>query len=244
MKRIIGFLIILMPLFGCKENTTESTLSGDIVGKIVLYADNGLALQDNSGIQISMEGRSFSTLSSTDGSWKLTNVPAGIYTVTFSKTGFTTRKNFNFQFVGGGTYYFGSMNLGQLPSASITQLQFIKRDSMAFFTIQGRLSSADSLQRNIRIVFDTKPFTISPTMTFLFWTDAAIPPDSLSFSFIYGFYDYINTSIGVSTGSKLYFRAFVLPRAGYYGNYNPANGNDEYYTTGLSFTNLDSLIVP
>jgi hypothetical protein len=247
MKYSISFLIFLVSLMGCKGDPGPAgpTPSGNIVGTLILYSDNALTLQDKSGAQVSIEGRSFSASTTADGTWTLVDVPAGVHTLVFSKTGFATQKYFNFQFVGAGTYYFPSIAyLAQIPLVTVTQIKVMRLDTTSYFTVQCKLSSSDSLPRRVGIIFDKIPIAVSPTMTFLFPSDQDIPPDSTSFSFSFRFDDYVKAEYGLSQGSKLYLRAFALPRVGSYGSYNPATSKTEIYSSGFSFTSLDSLIVP
>lgn len=44
-------------------------------------------------------------------------------------------------------------------------------------------------------------------------------------------------------GMKLYTRAFIFPRIGYYINRNVATGIYEVYGDGIPFTKLDSVVV-
>jgi CarboxypepD_reg-like domain len=236
MKYAISILFLLSSLAGCKgdQGPAGPIPTGSIVGTIHLFADNGLPLHDESGALVSIEGESFSTLTSTNGSWKLAGIPAGVYTLVFSKTGFTTYKEFNFQFAGNNTYYFEDVHLGQIPSVAITQVKFSRYGSTDNCNAQGKISSADSLYRTVEIMVDTKPIAVSSTMTFVELSDTQLSPDSTSFIAEFGIY-------GFPSGTKVYMRAFASPRSGSYWNYDPATQAYEIFNSGFSFSNLDSL---
>jgi hypothetical protein len=238
-------LFASLSLLGCKGDPGPAapTLSGDVIGKVYLYADNGVLLQDKGGVQVSIDQGLSSTLTSSDGSWKLVGVPAGIHTLVFSKTGFFTRKHFGFQFVGGGTYYWGSSYMAQIPSVTVKQLTVSGPDTNNYVHFQGTLASADSVHRYVGIIFDKTPISSSPTVTFVFAEQTFIPADSISFSFSGQFGDYVKETYGLSTGSQLYARAYVMPNGGYYDNYNPFTGKYELYDREITFSNLVSITI-
>jgi hypothetical protein len=239
-------LFASLSLLGCKGDPGPAgpTLSGDIVGKVNLYGENTLPLIDKSDVKVSIDENSYSTLSSSDGLWKLEGIPAGIHTLVFSKKGFYTEKNFGFQFVGGGTYYYGSQYLVQIPSVTVKQLTLTGPDSNNNIHFQVTLSSADSIYTYVGIIFDKTPISSSPTVTFLFTELLYIPADSITFSFATQFGDYVKGEYGLSTGSQLYARAYVMPNGNYYDNYNPSTGKYELYDQEITFSNLQTITVP
>lgn len=246
MKYSFLIAVIFFYLSGCMGDPGPAgpTLSGDIAGRIYLYTDNGLRLQDNSGVQVSIEGSIISTLSLSDGSWKLSGVPAGIYTIVFSKPGFIANKYFNIQFVGGGTLSVYSNSLAQISTISVTQFKLTKSNTNNSLNIQGKISSADSLSRTIMILFSKVPISVSPTMSYLFSMSAWIQPDSTTFSQVFNIYDYMRTEYGLPSGTNLYAIAFALPRGGYYSSYNPLSDIYEVYNSGILFSNIESILIP
>jgi hypothetical protein len=111
MKHIPVLLLFALALLagiifsGCKE-VTSSGIPGDIAGTLQVLDTNNAFLKDNSGVRVSLEGTSYSTISNSDGKWSLTNIPAGTYTIVFSKENYATQKEQNFSFSGNGTYYY------------------------------------------------------------------------------------------------------------------------------------------
>src|SRR2546430_1809785 len=90
---------------GCKE-TVVTAAPGNIVGNVQLFDTLGQALDDQSGVTVSLPGSSLSAQSDLSGKWNIQNVPPGIYSIYFSKDNFSSWKEWNIQFVGNGTYYF------------------------------------------------------------------------------------------------------------------------------------------
>ncbi|MCB0710834.1 MAG: carboxypeptidase regulatory-like domain-containing protein [Ignavibacteriae bacterium] len=131
---LISFLNILLVLFlfSCSSNPNNpgNGLSGNLSGKIIL--ENGFLQEesDHSGAIVEAVGTSYRTESTVDGSWRLENLPAGTYVIKVSKDGYTHRKVFGYQFVGGGEAYFYKTYLTRLPSHSAKNLTAVIEDTV------------------------------------------------------------------------------------------------------------------
>ena len=246
MKHSISFLLLVLSFIGCKDKSApvNPTLPGDISGKISLYTDNGTILQDRSDVQVSIESTSLSTITSSDGSWKLSRVPIGDYTsrLVFTKAGFITVKAFVYT-TKGEPYYLGNMSMAQVPPVKVTELHVSRPDEGGNLQIQGKISSADSFHRFVGIIYALSPISISPTVGYMSEYGAYLMPDSISFSIILQYYDQYATTHGIPRGSIVYFRAYAQPRNGYLPNYNQMTGLYEIYTPGVTLSNLDSVTV-
>lgn len=132
--RVIAFFLFTGLIAGCGTKTEVITNSyssaepGNIKGKVTLYDTNGVVLSDASGVKVVMEGTTFSTLTASDGTWGLVNVPAGTYpSVMYSKEGFPTFKSHQngngsigaYIVGGGGTQYDGFRDLYQICNISV-----------------------------------------------------------------------------------------------------------------------------
>jgi len=248
MKNIILIIVLIVYSTGCKGDPGPAgpTMYGDIAGNIFLYSDNGQVLKDNSGVTITLDGRQYSTQSLPNGTWKLSGVPAGIYDIVFSKPGYITYKEYGVQFVGGGTLFlYYRIWLSQIPPTTIIEFKLTQSSNNTSVFAKGKISSADSLNRTIRILFSKTPFSLSATINFLFSQYVGVPADSTSFSSVFAFNEDYKTSYELSSGSTLYALAFAAPRGGgFYYNYNPFANSYEMYTTGLVFSNSQVIIVP
>ena len=159
--------IALFTIPSCKETTVSSGVPGDIIGTIQLYDTNYVAMTENSGVKVSLESTTYSALSDANGKWHLTNIPAGTYTLVFSKDGYATRKQQDFEFTGNGTLLYDLLYNGTGVHALYTipylfpnivirpfedLLQITNRDSIA--TRRDSIGSADS-SKYIIIIHDT-----------------------------------------------------------------------------------------
>jgi len=129
---------LLLASCGAKTNVITNTYStaepGNVKGTVKLFDTNGAAISDASGVKVAMEGTSYSTLTATDGTWELQNVPAGTYTsLMYSKSGFPTYKSYQsatqgqqgtpgnigaYIIGGGGTQYDGVQSFYQIGHIS------------------------------------------------------------------------------------------------------------------------------
>src|SRR5438105_15695001 len=98
-------LLAIIPLFfavmltSCGAKTDVITYSGsepwNVKGTVKLFDTNGVAISDASGVEVFMEGTDYSTLTASDGSWELANVPSGTYpSLVYSKAGFPRYKSY------------------------------------------------------------------------------------------------------------------------------------------------------
>src|SRR5437899_1519502 len=100
-------------LTGCKSNTTTQVvytgdvIPGTIVGKVYLadtvFMNNYIPISDASGVEINIEGASFSAVTDKDGRYTIANVPPGAYWLIFKKDGFATYHDGVIEFTGNGT---------------------------------------------------------------------------------------------------------------------------------------------
>ncbi|MDB5032817.1 MAG: CarboxypepD reg-like domain [Chlorobi bacterium] len=67
------------------------------------YAPMGLEGQmSNALVTISIKGTTFTAVTAADGTWKITGLPQGTYTLTATRTGYFTYTDRAFRFVGHG----------------------------------------------------------------------------------------------------------------------------------------------
>jgi hypothetical protein len=106
MQKYLVLLVVFF--FGCKDSSTNSgSIPGDIIGTIYQVDDTLYQpMSDKSGVNVSLVGTLYSTLSDSSGKWHLTNIPAGTYTIRFSKGGYVSSTRQDFVFSGNGTYFY------------------------------------------------------------------------------------------------------------------------------------------
>jgi len=131
----LGLLVSCGPKTEIVTNTYSTAEPGNVKGTAKLFDTNGVAIPDASGVKVTMEATSYSTLSATDGTWELQNVAAGTYpSLVYSKTGFPTYKSYQgstqgqqgtsgnigaYIIGGGGTQYDGVQNFYQISNISV-----------------------------------------------------------------------------------------------------------------------------
>ncbi len=124
--RLIIVLCILLNLLGCSKSEETLSLKGNIVGFVNLFDEEGNEIDDKSDVTVSIEGLDKSVKTNENGRYKLSNIPAGTYNLTFDKTNFSSYKRFSYQFIGGNipalvnnTYLYESPNI-ELKNIDIT----------------------------------------------------------------------------------------------------------------------------
>ena len=253
MKNWISLFIILLLLCGCTADTgPQEVFAFAVSGTVSLYTDTGLPLQDKSGVRVSDGGST--TVTSSDGSWTLTGLSVdGIHTLLLSKKGFMTVGVPNIQYSRNvpQDYFIGNVSIPQKPGVHVTEINITGPDSSGVFSIQGSLSSADSLSRNVEIIFDKMPIAIpngpfdsSTVVEYVYGVETSLPAGSTSFAMKQLFNDDTKSGYGILTGSTLYARAYALPRTSYSPTYNRVNFKYDIFNSSIMFSNMDTLIVP
>ncbi len=112
-----GALLALVIFCGCKSTSSPSptsgnSINGNMVGYVAAYDSTG-SKTDNSGVKISIDGTSYSSLSDSKGRWELDNVVPGTYNISYTKDGYAMEKIIAYRFVGNGTDYLFSQDIYQ-----------------------------------------------------------------------------------------------------------------------------------
>lgn len=124
---IVCILIISFSALNCKGSDGPAgpsgpKLKGDITGLILLVNENGTQPADKSGVSVAIEGTSITTTTDASGSFVLAGLETGVYTITYSKSGYGLSKTVKYQFTGGGQVFLGTISLCQPPSFSVSSL--------------------------------------------------------------------------------------------------------------------------
>jgi len=113
------FIVVLLAViaFGCKDSSTSASneVTGTLRGTVQLVNENGLGEHNNSGVLIQCEDFPYSTYSDSSGRWELNDLPTRTYSLSFSKTGYSTWKNTSFGFIAGGIVNYGKTTLSKPP---------------------------------------------------------------------------------------------------------------------------------
>lgn len=140
---VVACLALGVFIISCSEDLTSDpsqSTTGVVWGKLRTIDLDGMRMDDYSGVLVELEGTGRSSTSNAEGEWRIENVPAGVYDITFSKMGFSSQKLFNQQFVGAGEYYSGSLDLMQLPEFSVVDVQMTPNPAEGHFEVSGMIS--------------------------------------------------------------------------------------------------------
>jgi hypothetical protein len=247
MKYNVVILLSLLIICGFKgePDSTKTILYGNIKGLVILYDEYVNQIFDASGVTVSLEGTSLSTVTSRDGSWIIENVPAGIYNIKFSKAGYPTMKYYNRQFVGGGTLVLDDQQMERLPSLKVTFLRTYSSKSPNSIIAEGSVSSNSTIPHKIIVFFSSEPITLSGTMLFNYAIDGFVDKDSVNFKTYANMEPGSKFKYGFESGEKLYAVAFTIPYWWYwFSAYNPVTKRYEINPDEFNFSNIDSVIVP
>ena len=250
-KRIIfpgitGLLtsVLILCCIGCKgadgpQGPAGPSLTGDIIGYAYLVDVNGTRASDNSGIAVSVEGKSTSATTSADGRWVLSGLSSGTYTINMQKTGFGLRKVVGLQFVGGGQEWWGTTSLYQIPSFTVTGLAATISSGMV--NISGNLTgSFPANYRYLRLFLSTSN-TVSSSPSNYSYAPGVSVYNSTSF-----LVDVSPSSLsyyGITSGSTVYIVAYA-DSWGTMSYIDLITGRSFYTTLNPTPSNVVSVVVP
>jgi hypothetical protein len=107
--RSVVILLAAVVWLGCSDSNGtndgsggNSSLTGDLTGKVTLTDYRGQPMADKSGVLVQVDGTSYTALTDTNGVWMIHDLPSKTYSLTFSKEGFFTWRDRSFSFLGGG----------------------------------------------------------------------------------------------------------------------------------------------
>jgi len=113
-------IFVLIILVSCSENDEPTNIETGFYwgGYVRLWTENGSIIQDGSGVELSLEGTNYRTLTDQYGKWKIYNVPAGTYNLVAQKEGFGNHKFLDYEYSGSDN----ANNFGQTLIATPTYL--------------------------------------------------------------------------------------------------------------------------
>jgi len=155
-KLSIFVLSIGLTLFGCQKPATTVVPSGNIFGTGFLYDQYGDRVFSNlGGDSIRVKNSGTSAVTNASGQYTLGTINEGIYSLSFSKTGYGNMQLNNAQFIGGGNTEH-DFKLAAIPNynvATIDSSNLTNLNNLVTWRIYGTLSSTDPLQREVLLLF-------------------------------------------------------------------------------------------
>lgn len=238
----IPFISVLLCAMGCDKAVGPAgpKLSGNLIGFCFLWDINGKKATDDSGVTVRAEGTNIFSTTGSNGYWELDGLTTGTYTYSFSKAGYGTRKSIDAQFVGGGDVYYGTANLYEIPSFTITNLS----DSISVTTgnvyLNGVLSGNIPNIATVRIFVGTSPSVSSDPSSYV-GTDAVGGSVGYLFPLILTENDF--NYYGFSSGQAVYVVAYA---DGYASTAYIDLSTGNYIYTGINPTpsNVISFVLP
>jgi hypothetical protein len=122
------YLILILAVFwscsgdGDDETTPPAATAADITGTVSLY-DEGVTQTDNSNMTVKVAGTSKSATTNASGSFTLSGVTFGTYTLTYEKAGYGTFKKFGVEHRNGNTIISQTTSLGEVSTTQVTALE-------------------------------------------------------------------------------------------------------------------------
>lgn len=233
-------VIALTLITSCgKDDSTPAVLTGTLRGSVQVWNDKTTSLTDKSGVTVTIESLSGkSTTTAADGSFQFTDLPYDTYDLTFSKSGYGTRKIFGVKLSGttsGTTVTIPTVQFGALSTTSVTALAIVNA------TYNGGPGV-------------TYSYSVSPTPStsnrgyvraFLGTTNAVSGTNYTAFSTLNSV---LNNNInGGFTASELYAMGFTTGQPVFiklYGDSYQSNDYDDPVTGKTVFPNLNPTSAP
>jgi len=242
MKHILPLWALILTLcIGSCNQYDAPTVTGSITGYVSPIDESAANLPRN-GVKVTIEEAGKSTISDANGYWIVNDVPAGIYTISFSKDSFSTNKIIAYQFVGNGTAYTATTQLPKVPPY-ITTIDSVSYDTSGgkSVLISGTQSRPQTQNRTV-LLFLSKNSTVSAnpkeySAVVLSFVSAlstsfaeAIPVSQLQ-------------ALGFSSGNTVYVTSYATSKQ-YYRYIDLATGRNFYSGVMQSPTNTRSFVVP
>ncbi|MDI1355587.1 MAG: hypothetical protein PSX36_11750 [bacterium] len=247
MKTFVYACLCLSIFVSCKKETVEgpagpqgpagasgSASSGSLSGKVRQYDEFGIEYSSNlNTTTISVEGTTLFTITNANGNYTISNVPSGIYDLTFTKINAGLMKQKQITFPGNGTLY-NSTKVGDKPSFAITSAML--KDST--------LGVNPIVYMNFKMVASSQQRTIGVVLSNAANLDLASPSSYQAVHLV----DIPSNTSNLNSqfllqsslfsmfpmGSIVYAKAYPI-NATPYGYYDPAADQDIYTNYGAAF---------
>jgi hypothetical protein len=231
-RRAVAVAVSAVVVVGaaCSNNSTSGpNLTGEWRGYVALHDEYGVPLSTNAGTAVaSFTGGSAGPTgtSAADGSFTLSTMHTGVYTLTYSGTGMGTFLRPEIAFVGGGTQFLGLQNLSTTSTGVVTSLLATPSVSGDTLVVTGtQVAPPVGYSRLVRLFYGSAatvseapatyvvtaeykttkfPFTIAVTATDLAAVRTALGAGNTAYVVAYGDSFYPNSYVDTTTGNTVY----------------------------------------
>jgi hypothetical protein len=226
----LGLMGVAVLGAACSSNSTSGPdLSGDWHGYVALHDEYGVPLATNAGVTVASYNGSSAGPSGTsagDGSFTLSSLHTGVYTLSYSSASIGTFLRPQIAFVGGGTQFLGLQNLSNISTGVVTNLLATPSASGDTLVVTGTQPAPPvGYSRLVRLFYGTAatvssspalytvtaeykttkfPFTIAVTATDLAAIRAAFGVGSTAYVVAYGDSFYPNSYVDTTSGNTVF----------------------------------------
>jgi len=203
MKKIFLIAFSVLLLCSCKKTTTEELLpvpKTTVKGVVALFDSTGARVPNATGVTVSIDSTTFTTTTDSDGNYTINNVAQGEYTITCSKTGYSTYKATN-QFV--------------LVEYSTTNIPPVYLYAPSIVTITNLTVQNSDSSCTISYTINPPSNFISEYVTFFISTSSTVSPSNyiMPISFVSSYGSTITTQVSslyqyFPSGSTVYIVAY------------------------------------
>jgi hypothetical protein len=162
--RIVARSVIMAALVGAvaacsgSQGPAGPLLTGTRTGVVYLFDEFGGALPSDSGITVTANPMSITSVSNAAGQYSLAGLKTGVYTISFTDTGFGTFLQPRVGFIGGGTTQVAPIDLSEQSTAVISGVTGTPNAAGDTIIVAGTINAPPAgVTRNIRLFFSISP---------------------------------------------------------------------------------------
>ncbi len=248
MRSVIVVLCCWTLIFAASCNQYDSPVNavpGTISGKVNVNDEDGNSLRDLSGVTISLDKTSISTQSNADGTWTLKDVPAGVYSISFSKPGYGLNKVISYNFAGNGDAYLSTTQISAIPELTsfVSSTSLDTSNEVRAILIEGAVSKVIDLTMNRTVILflGRSEAVSSDPATYVGQSLAFVPGGTNKFTQIFSAQQL--RSMGFDSGEKVFITSYAASKQ-YYRYVDVRNGRNFFCGISDKKQNFASFNVP
>jgi hypothetical protein len=241
----IKILVACIFLAGCSGDDTEQPpVTPYIKGYVVEYGEDVTPLRDSSGVTILADGPGLdSVVTGSGGRWVLKNLPKGIYTLVFTKTGFGTNKIFGIKYSGSSEINLGRIILVRKPLYTVTSFSVVQSDTGLHVAGAFAVDSGYDYGASVVFFMDTTDLVSSDPVHYIASLTSFTPYPSTAYT-LYISNSGLQSLLPLVSGTPVYIAVYPASALGAFSGYpDTATGNWVYTAIGDS-SRMSSFTMP